>query len=151
MTRRALILMASGGSAAMLAGAFLFQALGFAPCMMCLWQRWPHAAAVVLGGVALVAVSGQRTLACLGAFAALTTAGLGLYHTGVERAWWDGPGTCSGISTINLEDPLSTDIEPIVMCSDVTWSLFGLSMASYNALFSLLLAMIWIGAATRRA
>ena len=149
MTRNALILCATGGSAALLGGAFLFQALGYAPCMMCLWQRWPHAAAIVIGAVALFAATGLRPLAFLGALAALTTAALGLYHTGVERAWWEGPGTCSGISTINLEDPLSTDIQPIVMCSDVTWSLFGLSMASYNALFSAILALIWIAAATR--
>ena len=42
------------GSAAMLAGAFGFQYIGgMAPCQLCLWQRWPHAAAVLILGLAL--------------------------------------------------------------------------------------------------
>ena len=51
----ALILIAAGGSAALLLGAFGFQYLGdMPPCPMCLWQRWPHAAAVLIGVLALV-------------------------------------------------------------------------------------------------
>ncbi|MFP4274908.1 MAG: disulfide bond formation protein B, partial [Paracoccaceae bacterium] len=54
MTRTTLILLAAGGSAALLAAAFAFQHLGgLAPCTLCLWQRWPHAAAVLLGLAAL--------------------------------------------------------------------------------------------------
>src|SRR6185295_8411682 len=39
-----------GFSALLLTGAFLFQyAGGLAPCEMCIWQRWPHGAAILLG------------------------------------------------------------------------------------------------------
>ena len=55
MTRNQLILVAAFGSAAMLLGAWGFQAFGYAPCKMCLWQRWPHAAAFLIGLVALPA------------------------------------------------------------------------------------------------
>ena len=40
------MLLAAGGSLALLLGAFGFQALGYAPCKLCLWQRWPHGAAI---------------------------------------------------------------------------------------------------------
>lgn len=149
MTRTQLITLAALGSFALLAGAFVFQVIGYAPCKMCLWQRWPHAVAILLGGLALLIARFQRTFAALGALAAATTAGIGLYHTGVERDWWDGPASCSGGGALNLADPLSTDIAPIVMCDDVVWSLLGLSMASYNALISLALAALWISAARR--
>ena len=49
MTRKTLIALAAGGSALLLLGAFFFQYLGYAPCKMCLWQRWPHAAAIIIG------------------------------------------------------------------------------------------------------
>ena len=49
MTRNLMISLAAGGSAALLAGAFMFQMLGYPPCAMCLWQRWPHAAAILIG------------------------------------------------------------------------------------------------------
>lgn len=147
MTRTQLISLAAGGSFALLAGAFLFQAIGYPPCAMCLWQRWPHAAAIAIGVVALMLLPGlQKPLAWLGALAALVTGGLGIYHTGVERGWWEGPSSCTG-SGLTGGDLLSTDIAPIVMCDDVVWSLFGLSMASYNAIFSILFALLWIKAA----
>lgn len=152
MTRTTLILLASLGSAALLAGAFTFQAFGYAPCHLCLLQRWPHAAAVLIGLVALA--SGLRVMAWLGALAALTTAGLGLYHTGVERQWWEGPTTCTS-GSIDGVDP--TDLlnqilaAPIVRCDEVAWQMLGLSMASWNMLASLVLVGVWIMAARRAA
>ena len=94
MPRNSLILIAAGGSLALLVGAFLFQWWGYLPCRMCLWQRWPHAAAIVIGGFALF--TRGPMLPGLGGLAALTTAGIGLFHTGVERDWWEGPASCTG-------------------------------------------------------
>jgi len=153
VTRNTMILLAGSGSLALLAGAFLFQSLGYAPCAMCLWQRWPHAVAIA---IAVVAVAlGLRVLAWLGAVAALTTGGLGIYHTGVERDWWEGPSSCSG-SAGNLGDLdgaslLSMDAPAIVLCDEVVWEFLTLSMASWNAIFSIALAVIWIMAARRPA
>lgn len=148
MTKSNLIALAAFGSFALLAGAFTFQLMGYAPCKMCLWQRYPHAVAILIGVLALVFTRFQTQLALFGALAAATTAYYGIYHTGVERDWWDGPTSCTGDGAIG-GDLLSTDIAPIVMCDDVVWSLLGLSMASYNALISLVLVAIWIKAALR--
>lgn len=148
MTRSNLILLATLGSFALLAGAFAFQVIGYAPCKMCLWQRWPHAVAIVIGAFALVVSRHQKVFAILGALAAATTAAIGLYHTGVERDWWEGPTSCTGTGQLT-GDLLSLDIAPVVMCDDVIWPLFGLSMASYNALISLVLVGIWLTAARR--
>lgn len=150
MSRAQLMLLAAFGSAALLLGAFAFQALGYAPCKMCLWQRWPHAAAVFIGALALW--RDHRALPWLGAGAALTTAGIGAYHSGVERGWWEGPTSCTGggsdLGAMTGADLLSTDIgEVIIMCDEVAWSLMGLSMASWNMLASLALAALWIRAA----
>lgn len=149
MTKSRFIALATFGSFALLAGAFFFQILGYAPCKMCLWQRYPHAVAIVVGILALILTRLQTQLAILGALAALTTGAIGLYHTGVERDWWEGPTSCTGGGALNLTDPLNTEIAPIVMCDDVVWSLMGLSMASYNALISLVLLSLWIAAARR--
>jgi disulfide bond formation protein DsbB len=149
VTRNAYVILAAGGSAALLAGAFIFQALGFAPCAMCLWQRWPHAAAIVIGALAFVLPG--RLLPALGGLAALTTAGIGVYHTGVERDWWEGPASCTsaGGGLVGLDGAalLSMDGPALVLCDEVVWSLFGLSMASWNAVLSVLLALLWFRAA----
>lgn len=152
MTQRALIILASLGSAALLIGAFGFQHLGgLAPCKLCLWQRWPHALAVVVGVLALLLNRAQ--LCWLGALAALTTAGIGLYHTGVEQGWWEGPTTCSSgpignLSTDDLLDQIMT--APLVRCDEIAWQFAGLSMAGWNMVLSLGLATLWIIAARQR-
>jgi disulfide bond formation protein DsbB len=84
--------------------------------------------------------------------AALATAAIGLYHTGVERAWWEGPTSCTagditGLTAAELMDQIMA--APLVRCDEVAWALAGLSMASWNALISLGLAVIWIAAARR--
>ena len=147
MTRNQLILIGVLGSAALLGGAFQFQYFGYPPCAMCLWQRWPHAAAILIGLLAL-GVQG-RLLPAVAGLAALTTAGIGIFHTGVERDWWEGPASCTGTGLSNLDasDLLSTAGDRLVMCDKVSWELFSISMPSWNAIFSLLLVVVWVRAA----
>ncbi|QGX98126.1 disulfide bond formation protein B [Roseovarius faecimaris] len=152
LNRHLLIVLAAGGSAALLLGAFAFQHLGgMAPCKLCLWQRWPHAAAIVIGVLAL-AVPG-RGLPLLGMLAALTTAGIGLYHTGVERGFWEGPSSCTssaagGMSAEDLFEQIMA--APLVRCDEVPWEMLGLSMASWNAVAALGFALLWAMAARAR-
>lgn len=150
---RLLTLLAGFGSFSLLAGAFAFQYLGgLAPCALCLWQRWPHAAAVGIGALALVA--GGAALPLMGALAALATAAIGLFHTGVERKWWDGPGACSGgdVGALSADDLFDKIMAaPLVRCDEVAWQMLGLSMASWNAIIAVALASIWIAAARARA
>lgn len=152
MTRTRLVLLAAGGSAALLLAALGSQYLGgLAPCEMCLWQRWPHGAAVAAGAAAL-ALPGP-VLPLLGAAAAAATGGIGVYHTGVERGWWPGPAGCSAgdISNLSTEDLMDRIMTaPLVRCDEVAWEFLSLSMASWNALLSFALAGLWIAAATRR-
>jgi disulfide bond formation protein DsbB len=147
MTHRQLTTIAAAGSALLLISAFGFQIIGYAPCKMCLWQRWPHAAAIVIGVLAWVIPS--RLWAWLGALATLTTAYIGGYHTGVENGWWEGPNDCTGGGSLGT-DLLSTNITPVVMCDEIAWSLFGFSMASYNMFGALILTAIWVKAARSR-
>jgi disulfide bond formation protein DsbB len=158
MAQRGLIAVAMAGSAALLLGALAFQHIGgLAPCALCLQQRWPHGAAVAIGVLALFLAKGPltRLLAACGALATLTTAGLGVYHTGVERGWWEGPQTCAaggdigGMSADALLDQIMA--APVIRCTDVQWDMLGLSMASWNAVISLGLAVVWVMAARARA
>lgn len=138
---------------ALLLGAYVFQALGYAPCQLCLWQRWPHWFAVGIGALIVVNVwvSGQRWLAWLGVGATLTSAAIGVFHVGVEQLWWDGLATCTinTLSGISANDLLSTDttVGAPAGCDQVAWSLFGISMAGYNVILSVALAGLWLRAA----
>lgn len=151
MTSFRLILLATLGSTLLILGALAFQFIGeMPPCKLCYWQRYPHVAAIAIGALALVL--GQRWLAWLGAAATATTAGIGIYHAGVEQGWWEGPTTCTsgpigGLSTDDLLNQIMA--APLVRCDEIPWQMFGLSMAGWNALISLGLTAIWIMAARR--
>ena len=149
MTKRTLIMLASSGSAALLLGAWAFQHIGeLPPCRMCIWQRYPHGVAVILGVLAF-ALPGIRPLPLLGALAATTTAGIGFFHAGVEEDWWEGPTTCTsgpigGLSADELLDQIMS--APVVRCDEIPWEMFGISMAGWNGLLSTAFVLIWIAA-----
>ena len=151
--RTQFVALAGLGSAALLAGAFAFEYIGgLAPCQLCLWQRWPHAAAVVIMGLALLLPG--RLLPLLGMLAALATAGIGVFHVGVEQAWWEGLASCtagsiSGVSVSDLLNPDVTVAAP-VRCDAIAWSLLGISMAGWNVIASLGLAGLWLMAARQK-
>lgn len=153
LDRKRLMLLAAAGSFAMILGAWFFEyVIGLAPCQMCYWQRWPHWAAAGLGLVALALPT--RAIAALGALAALTTGGLGVYHVGVEQKWWPGPASCTGLgdslSGLSGADLLSTDAVPtLVLCDEISWQFLWISMPGWNAIISFAFAAIWIAAATR--
>lgn len=144
-------LMAGAGSAALLIAALGFQATGYAPCELCILQRWPHLAAVIVA--ALLWLTGRvRLFAILGMAAAAVATGLAIYHTGVEIGWWPGPAHCSGgvgdIARLSTQDLMAKlQAAPVVRCDEVAWSFLGLSMAGWNALFSAGLTLIWARAA----
>ncbi|BBE33893.1 disulfide bond formation protein B [Sphingosinicella microcystinivorans] len=136
------------GPSALLGGAFAFQHIGgLHPCEMCIWQRWPHAIALSLASLALfVPGMGKRALLVLAALAELVTAGIGVFHAGVEQRWWQGPTACSA-SDLGSGDFLSNVMAtPVVQCDQIAWSLAGISMAGYNAIFSGLIAgvALWL-------
>jgi disulfide bond formation protein DsbB len=149
-----LFVLAMMGSIALLLAAFFFElVVGLPPCELCLWQRWPHAFAFAIGAVMLAYPS--RSLAALGATMVSSSGFLGVYHTGIERGWWEGPGTCTadtGAVSAMTPDQLLEHIlaAPVTRCSDVSWEFLTLSMASWNAILSLTLAAIWIVDWTRR-
>jgi disulfide bond formation protein DsbB len=138
------------GSVALLLGAFAFQYVGgLAPCPICIWQRWPHAIAILLGLIVLAWPS--RGLAALAGLAVLAGAGIGLYHSGIEFDWWEGPTTCTtpGPGAAAPAGELLDQIlaTPVVMCDQIAWSWLGISMAGWNAILSLLIAILWFRAA----
>ncbi len=143
------------GSIALLGGALGFQYLGgLHPCDLCIYQRIPHAVVIVLAVVAIL--TSNRTswpfwsilLAGLALLAGSMVAG---FHVGVEQLWWQGTPGCQNAATPETLEELRKQImeQPVVACDTVAWSLFGISMASYNFVFSLALAIFALWSSRR--
>ena len=134
-------------SLAVLAAAFAGQYLfGLDPCVLCLYQRVPWAAAALISALALVGWAGRHSLLPIGLCAVIFAAGgaLAFYHVGVEQHWWGSVAGCAGEAATNLTlddlrpEALATGLRP---CDRVDWRLFGLSFAGYNVIASALLSV----------
>jgi disulfide bond formation protein DsbB len=127
----------------LLGGALGSQYLGgLHPCEMCYWQRWPHAAAILLAALAFAGPaesSRSRALTGLAALAIAVSGVIGVYHAGVEAKIFEGFTTCTalakGQSTAELLQQISH--APLVRCDQVQFRFLGISMAGWNAILSL--------------
>lgn len=149
LSPRLLPLALAAASGATLGAALLFQyAGGYAPCVLCHYQRWPHIAVIALAALAFL-VWGRRAAGPPAPFgfvcAAILLAGLGisLYHVGVEQDVFAGPTSCSNalagaLSVEELRERLLA--APVVRCDEIVWSFLGLSMAAWNAAICFALA-----------
>jgi disulfide bond formation protein DsbB len=129
---------------------------GLAPCKLCIWQRWPYVVTIAAAALALTLFRGpgaRRALVGLCAIVFAIGGGIAVYHAGVEQGWFPGPTTCSGDATMaaqTVEDLRRLLLaQPVVRCDEIQWSMFGISMAGYNAIVSLILAAASLYAASR--
>jgi disulfide bond formation protein DsbB len=139
-------------SAVVLGAALLSQYWGgLAPCELCLMQRWPWGLAITISLVTVL-VGGRGTLPWVAAILALVFAAstvFAFYHVGVEQKWFMGPSACTASTPGNSGAAMTLEqmkqqilgTAP-VMCDRVQWSLFGVSLAGWNVLASLIMAVI---------
>jgi disulfide bond formation protein DsbB len=136
-----------------LGAAFAFQYLGgLAPCILCIWQRYPYGIVIALGALAFLLagnLAAARVLIALAGLVLLADAAIAAFHVGVEQKWWAGTAECGGtLGTGMTAEDLKAQLlaAPVVRCDEVAWSLFGISMAGYNFLLALaggLAALVW--------
>lgn len=140
-------------SVAILATAWIFQyGFGYAPCELCMYQRYPYMAVVVLAALSLYLIkrapfNSPRT--ALGGLVVIVLAmcleaAIALYHVGIEQTWWRGSGSCVATFSASMSEEEIRNIilsSPPVRCDVPAWTLLSVSMAGYNFLLASLLVM----------
>ena len=117
---------------------------GLAPCELCLLQRWPWAAAIVIS--LIIVLVGERArldwVALVLALVFAVSIVLAFYHVGVEQHWFAGPTACTagpgGAMTLEQMKQQIFGTAP-VLCDRPAWILFGVSLAGWNLLASLIM------------
>lgn len=144
---------------AALCGAWYFEyVLKYLPCPLCYQQRIPYYFAIPLGILigAFASFGGSRQLVRVGlyllALILIVSAGMGVYHAGVEWGFWQGPASCAAGAPSSA--PIGNILESLgktraVPCNEAAWRLFGISLAGYNALVSAFAALIAFAGARR--
>jgi disulfide bond formation protein DsbB len=143
LRQTALVVLAA--AAATIGGALVFEhAFGLLPCKLCLVQRNPYYLAIPIALAAAVAPprAARIALAAL-AVVFLASAGLGMYHAGVEWGFFAGPSDCGGTpaATPGAVGDFLKQLETtrVVSCTEAAWRFLGLSLAGWNVLISLAL------------
>ncbi|MEO1207805.1 MAG: disulfide bond formation protein B [Pseudomonadota bacterium] len=141
-------------SALAIVTALVFEYIGYAPCQLCLQQRYAYYAGVPLLFIALVLLSADErkwagVLFFLVSIGFLANAGLGAYHAGAEWGYWPGPSTCSGgggLAPLDLGAGLA-NTAPVIPCDQAAIRILGLSFAGWNVIASLIIHICGLKAA----
>jgi len=127
---------------------------GYIPCALCLTQRTPYyIGAPLMLVAAIISLAGGpswavRGLMAIGGLLMLYGLVLGVYHSGVEWQWWEGPASCATSADAVTKDAgsllgdLSSKKPP--SCDSAALRVLGLSFAGWNVLASAALAAIAI-------
>ena len=127
----------------LLGGAYISQyGFGLYPCEMCWWQRYPHFAALLFGLLAFYTPKYAKLMTALAAFSIALSGLIGGFHAGVEYGWWEGITGCAVTASSDVDILESIMNAPLVRCDVAPWELFGISLAGYNFIFSLLAAIL---------
>jgi disulfide bond formation protein DsbB len=134
---------ALGVPLALLGGAYLSQyGFGLAPCEMCWWQRYALFAALPFAVLGWLRPS-LRLLTALALLGILAGGLIGGFHAGVEYGWWEGLTACSTGVKAGVGDALDAILNaPVIRCDVAPWSLLGISLAGWNFLISVPLALV---------
>ena len=130
---------------AIITGAWIFEYAGYPPCELCLLQRWAYYAGVPIAALlALLNPPWIRPALLLLSLIMVANAVFGVWHSGIEWGWWQGPATCSGNGGLSMEPGglLESLKKPGVMCNEAAIRILGLSLAGWNAVVCAAMAVV---------
>ncbi len=129
------------------AAYFIEFGLGHKPCKLCIYQRFPYFISIFLIlNIILVKKYIKPTLLLL-SLVSLSGSLLAFYHFGIEQGFFNESFVCESNSLnqdLSKKEILEQLSQNTISCKNVTFSIFGLSLASINTIFSLALFYIFI-------
>ena len=101
-----------------------------------MYKRVPFVAVIILGLVGASSGFGGLSL-WLSCLAMTINTGIAIFHTGVERKWWEGLSGCTSPDMSGSVEELMARIAAtaVTRCDEISWTFLGLSMANYNVFF----------------
>ena len=127
------------------AAYFIEYVLGHQPCSLCLIERIPYAASIILIILNYLMVKNNKILILLLIFVFIFSFSVSIYHLGIEQGFFEESAVCGlkNVSEIiSKEDLLKQLSKRSISCKDVTFRIFGLSLTSVNIVISFIIFFI---------
>ena len=132
---------------AIITAYFIEYILGHKPCNLCLIERIPYFASIILIALIFILNKYEKIISLIVALLFAFGAIVSFYHFGIEQGFFDESLVCNIVG--NSEDLSSENLlkelkQNTVSCKDVTFTLFGLSLATFNTIISLIISAIML-------
>jgi len=132
---------------ALVAAYFIEFILGHKPCNLCSIERIPYLASIILISLIFVLNKYEKTISLIVGLFFVAGAIISFYHFGIEQGFFDESLVCNlgnNSESLSSEDLLKELKKNTVSCKDVTFTLFGLSLATFNTIISLIISTIML-------
>ena len=130
---------------AITAAYFIQYVLGHQPCNLCLIERMPYIFSIIIILVCLFSQKFEKVVLVILSLTFFTATLLSFYHFGIEQGFIKESLVCD-LNSLNNEltkEALLNQLKELpVNCKDVTFTIFGLSLATFNFFISLILGVI---------
>ena len=132
---------------ALIVAYFIEYILGHKPCNLCSIERIPYLASIILIALILILNKYEKTISLIVGLVFVFGTIVSFYHFGIEQGFFDESLVCNIIGNseaLSSEDLLKELKKNTVSCKDVTFTLFGLSLATFNTIISLIISAIML-------
>jgi len=133
---------------ALSAAYFVQHILDHKPCNLCLIERLPYIfAIIIIISLGLILKKFEKTIIILLILIFITATIISFYHFGIEQGFFKESLVCnldSSITNLSKEDLIKELQQQTVSCKDVSFRIFGLSLATINTIISLIISVITI-------
>ena len=134
-------------SASLIAAFVIEYGLGHEPCKLCIYERIPYVISILLIPRIIFYEKYKKIILLILALVFIASTILSFYHFGIEQGFFNELNICKseGVSETLTKEQLLSELEKInISCKDVTFRIMGLSLATINSIFSLVLSVIFI-------
>lgn len=129
------------------AAYFIQHILGYKPCNLCLIERLPYIFAIIIISIGLILKKFEKAIIVFLILIFLAATIISFYHFGIEQGFFKESLVCNldgNITNLSKEDLIKELQKQTVSCKDVSFRIFGLSLATINTIISLILSVIII-------
>ena len=122
---------------------------GFTPCSLCLIQRYPHLLVVIISVWLIFFRTHDFFLYPINTLIMASSILFSFYHVGVEQNIFQGPQSCSSSNLAQIGEKSAEALLKSILntagvrCNEISWSFIGISMATWNLIFSIGLFTAW--------
>lgn len=132
-------------SSILLSAYFIQYVLNIPPCQLCYYQRYPYYFATIVIILSFFKIINFKQVLIILLLTSFISASLSFYHIGVEQSFFNELSSCTSDTKASNTENLLKELQkqPIISCKNISFQIFGLSLATINFILSIILMLLY--------